>query len=53
MDRLQPAGQLNAGEQLLSKNAWVKVVMQGDGNVVRYRVQTRQRLWASNTAVSR
>jgi hypothetical protein len=50
MDRLQPMQLLNVGDQLLSQNQWVRLVMQGDGNLVLYRVQTRQPLWASNTA---
>jgi hypothetical protein len=49
MDRLQPMQQLNIGDQLLSQNQWVRLDMQDDGNLVLYRVQTRQPLWASNT----
>ena len=48
-DRLQPMQQLNIGDELLSQNRWVRLVMQGDGNLVLYRVQTMQPLWASNT----
>jgi hypothetical protein len=48
-DRLQPMQRLNMGDQLLSQNQWVRLEMQGDGNLVLYRVQTRQPLWASST----
>ena len=48
-DRLQPMQRLNMGDQLLSQNQWVRLDMQGDGNLVLYRVQSRQPLWASST----
>src|SRR6267378_3506048 len=50
MDRLQPTQQLNIGDQLLSGNGWVRLVLQGDGNLVLYRVQIGHPLWASNTS---
>jgi hypothetical protein len=49
MDRLQPDDQLTVGQELVSSNGWLRLVMQGDGNLVLYRTQTRQPLWASDT----
>ncbi|GAA2511309.1 hypothetical protein Ahu01nite_067480 [Winogradskya humida] len=49
MERLTSGQTLFAGERLLSGNGWVELVVQGDGNVVLYRVQTGQALWASAT----
>jgi hypothetical protein len=50
VDRLQPGQQLNVNEELTSNNGWLNLVMQGDGNLVLYRTQVIQPLWASNTA---
>jgi hypothetical protein len=50
MDRLQPTEQLNVGDQLVSNNGRVSLVMQGDGNLVLYRADDGRALWASNTA---
>jgi hypothetical protein len=49
MDRLQPDQMLNINEELASNNGWLKLVMQGDGNLVLYRTQIARALWASNT----
>jgi hypothetical protein len=49
MDRLQADELLNIDDQLVSNNGRVRLVMQGDGNLVLYRTQTRQPLWASDT----
>ncbi len=49
MDRLHANEQLNVGGELRSGNGWLNLVVQGDGNVVLYRIQTRRPLWASNT----
>ena len=50
MNSLNINEQLNVGGELVSSNTWLRLVMQGDGNLVLYRTQTRQPLWASNTA---
>lgn len=49
MDRLLPNQSLEVGDQLVSKNGWLKLVLQRDGNLALYRVQTDVALWASNT----
>lgn len=49
MSRLAPGQQLNAGQELRSDNGWLRLIMQGDGNLVLYRTQTMQPLWASGT----
>lgn len=49
MNRLHATGQLNATDVLLSDNGLVKLVLQGDGNLVLYRAHFGQALWASNT----
>ena len=49
MDRIQPGQQLSVNQQLVSNNGWLSFVVQGDGNLVLYRVQRAQALWASNT----
>lgn len=49
MDRLTAGQQLNVNDQLMSNNGKVKLVMQGDGNLVLYRTDNNQALWASNT----
>jgi hypothetical protein len=49
VDRLQPNQQLNVGQQLVSNNGLLNLIMQGDGNLVLYRTQFGQALWASNT----
>jgi hypothetical protein len=40
---------MNVNDQLVSANGKVKLVMQGDGNLVLYRTDNNQALWASNT----
>ena len=42
-DRLLPSEQLNIGDQLISSNGIVKLIMQVDGNIVLYRVAGRGR----------
>ncbi|MFG1604998.1 hypothetical protein [Actinoplanes sp. NPDC049265] len=49
MDRLTSGQALPAGERLVAPAGFLELVVQGDGNVVLYRVQTAQVLWASNT----
>lgn len=48
-DRLNADQQLNINEQLMSTNSKVRLVMQGDGNLVLYRQDNGKALWASNT----
>jgi len=52
MDRLLANQQLNINDQLVSNNGRVRLVMQGDGNLVLYRTDDGRALWASNTAQS-
>ena len=49
MDRLYGGQQLGTGEELVSPNGWLRLIMQADGNLVLYRTQTMQPLWASDT----
>lgn len=49
MDRLYGGEQLGTGDELVSPNGWLSLVMQGDGNLVLYRTQTMQPLWASDS----
>jgi hypothetical protein len=35
--------------ELWSDNRWLRLVLQGDGNLVLYRVQAQQALWATGT----
>ena len=50
MDRLLANQQLNVNDQLFSHNGLVRLIMQGDGNLVLYRTVDDIALWASNTA---
>ena len=50
MDRLQADQMLGINQQLISNNGWLNLILQGDGNVVLYRTQVGQPLWASNTS---
>ena len=49
MDRLASGQELGVGGELQSNNGWLRLVLQGDGNLVLYRVQVWSPLWASNT----
>lgn len=49
MDRLHADQQLAIGEELTSHNARVRLVMQGDGNLVLYRTDDGVPLWSSDT----
>ncbi|MEV6634863.1 hypothetical protein AB0M54_29355 [Actinoplanes sp. NPDC051470] len=49
MNRLTSGQELRTGERLLSASGWLELVVQSDGNVVLYRVQTGGPLWSSNT----
>jgi hypothetical protein len=49
MDRLLVNQQLNVNDQLFSNNRLVRLIMQGDGNLVLYRTVDDIALWASNT----
>jgi hypothetical protein len=49
MDRLYQGQQLNVNDQLVSNNQALKLIMQGDGNLVLYRNADGRPLWASNT----
>lgn len=49
MDRLRAGESLAVGERLVSRNGWLELVVQGDGNIVVYRVQTAAALWATAT----
>jgi len=48
-DRLAANQKLATGDQLVSPNGIVRLVMQADGNLVLYRTDSGQALWASNT----
>src|SRR5438309_954464 len=48
MDRLHATQQLSVNDQLVSNNGMVRLVMQGDGNLVLYTASF-QPLWASHT----
>jgi Ig-like domain from next to BRCA1 gene len=49
MDRLAPGRRLTTGEELTSTNGRVRLVLQGDGNLVLYRTDDGRPLWASET----
>src|SRR5260370_7290802 len=49
-DRLLPSQQLNVNDRLVSPNGKVTLVMQGDGNLVLYIVDTGFALWSTNTS---
>lgn len=49
MNRLTSGSVLQTGERLVSPAGWLELVVQADGNVVLYRIQTGRPLWASNT----
>jgi hypothetical protein len=49
MDRLHADQRLAIGEELTSHNARVRLVMQGDGNLVLYRTDDGVPLWSSDT----
>jgi hypothetical protein len=48
--RLAAPQQLNSGDQLLSANGKTRLIMQTDGNLCLYRVDTGAWLWCSGTA---
>jgi len=50
MNRLQSGDELKVDDELISREGWVRLVLQADGNLVLYRTQVGLRLWASNTA---
>ncbi|WP_141204627.1 hypothetical protein [Streptomyces griseorubiginosus] len=50
MDRLNADQRLAVGEELSSGNGRVRLVMQGDGNLVLYRTDDGAPLWASGTS---
>ncbi|WP_214317552.1 hypothetical protein [Nonomuraea sediminis] len=50
MDHLLPDQSLKINETLESNNGWLRLILQGDGNLVLYRAQVGQPLWASDTA---
>jgi hypothetical protein len=50
MDRLQANQMLGINQQLISNNGWLNLILQEDGNLVLYRTQVGQPLWASNTS---
>jgi hypothetical protein len=47
---LQENQQLNVNDQLISSNNKAHLIMQNDGNLVLYRNDNDEALWASNTA---
>ncbi|GAA0984093.1 hypothetical protein GCM10009555_057190 [Acrocarpospora macrocephala] len=49
MDRLTADQELNVGAELVSGNGRVRLVMQGDGNLVLYRVDDGHPLWDTGT----
>ncbi|MGW1363076.1 hypothetical protein ACWCQP_37415 [Streptomyces chartreusis] len=49
MNRLQPGQVLHIGDELVSDNGWLNLILQGDGNLVLYRVQVGQAKWDSST----
>jgi hypothetical protein len=48
-DRLTAGQQLHTNERLVSANGRVTLIMQDDGNLVLYRTDNNEALWASNT----
>jgi hypothetical protein len=52
MYRLESGSELQVGDELVSRNGWVRLVLQPDGDLVLYRIQVARRLWASGTAGS-
>lgn len=51
-DRLQSGQQLTPGQSITSTNGCFRLVYQGDGNLVVYRVNGWQPIWASSTVGS-
>jgi hypothetical protein len=49
MDRLNPGEELGVNGILTSSNQRVRLILQGDGNVVLYRNGDGKALWATNT----
>ncbi len=49
VDKLNALQHLAVNDQLVSQNGKVRLVMQADGNLVLYRTDNGQALWASNT----
>jgi hypothetical protein len=47
--RLNAGDQLGVGQQITSDNGKFKLVMQGDGDLVEYRIHSSDALWATNT----
>jgi hypothetical protein len=50
MNRLQSGDELQVDESLVSRNGWVSLILQADGNLALYRTQVARQLWASDTA---
>jgi hypothetical protein len=50
MFRLESGIELHVGDDLVSRNGWVRLVLESDGDLVLYRTQVQRRLWASGTA---
>ncbi|RSM34834.1 hypothetical protein DMA12_46630 [Amycolatopsis balhimycina DSM 5908] len=50
MDRLTTDQRLNIDDEIVSGNGRVRLIMQGDGNLVLYRTDDGNPLWASGTA---
>ncbi len=48
-NRLNPGDQLKVDQELISENAYTRLIMQGDGNLVEYETRDGQPLWASQT----
>ncbi|MFH9070390.1 NBR1-Ig-like domain-containing protein [Streptomyces alboflavus] len=49
MDRLLASQRLDVGDELTSPNGRIRLVMQGDGNLVLHRTDDGVPLWASDT----
>src|SRR5437764_2463740 len=49
MDRLTTDQRLNINDEIISTNGRLRLIMQGDGNLVLYRTDDGKALWASGT----
>jgi hypothetical protein len=49
MNQLASGDSLNVSDELDSREGWVRLVLESDGNLVLYRTQVARPLWSSNT----
>jgi hypothetical protein len=47
--RLDSGSELQVGDELVSRNGWVRLVLEPNGDLVLYRTQVQRRLWSSGT----